>query len=52
MGNLVSSDHFGTRRLLYERPAEIWPEALPVGNSPIGAMWCSARADRPGRRTP
>ncbi|WP_328997795.1 glycoside hydrolase family 95 protein [Kribbella sp. NBC_00709] len=38
MGNLVSSDRFGTRRLLYERPAERWLEALPVGNGRIGAM--------------
>ena len=41
MGNLVSSDRFGTRRLFYERPAETWLEALPVGNGRIGAMWRS-----------
>ncbi|TCO50386.1 alpha-L-fucosidase 2 [Kribbella antiqua] len=38
MGNLVSSDRAGTQRLVYDRPAETWLEALPLGNGRIGAM--------------
>jgi alpha-L-fucosidase 2 len=38
MGNLVSSDASGVQRLYYDRPAETWLEALPLGNGRIGAM--------------
>ena len=38
MSNLVSSDRSGTQRLFYDRPAETWLEALPLGNGRIGAM--------------
>jgi alpha-L-fucosidase 2 len=38
MGNLVSSDRSSMQRLFYNRPAETWLEALPVGNGRIGAM--------------
>jgi len=38
MGNLVSSDRSGMQRLVYDRPAETWLEALPLGNGRIGAM--------------
>ncbi|GAA1520679.1 glycoside hydrolase family 95 protein [Kribbella lupini] len=40
MGDLKSSNPAGARRLLYDRPAGTWLEALPVGNGRIGAM-CS-----------
>ncbi|MFI7061395.1 glycosyl hydrolase family 95 catalytic domain-containing protein [Kribbella sp. NPDC050124] len=35
IGNLVSS---GPQRLYYDRPAETWLEALPLGNGRLGAM--------------
>ncbi|MFG1625386.1 glycoside hydrolase N-terminal domain-containing protein [Kribbella sp. NPDC049227] len=38
MGNLVSSDRSGAQRLYYDRPADTWLEALPLGNGHIGAM--------------
>lgn len=38
MGNLVSSDRSGMQRMFYDRPAETWLEALPLGNGRIGAM--------------
>ncbi|MET9271483.1 glycoside hydrolase family 95 protein [Kribbella sp. NPDC003557] len=38
MGHLVSPDSSGTRRLHYDRPADTWLEALPLGNGRIGAM--------------
>ncbi len=38
MGNLMNSDRSGTQRLCYDRPAESWLEALPLGNGRIGAM--------------
>jgi alpha-L-fucosidase 2 len=38
MGDLVSSDRSGTQRLYYDRPADTWLEALPLGNGRIGAM--------------
>jgi alpha-L-fucosidase 2 len=38
MGDLVSSNRNGTQRLYYDRPAETWLEALPLGNGHIGAM--------------
>jgi alpha-L-fucosidase 2 len=38
MSNLVSSDRPGTHRLYYDRPADRWLEALPLGNGRIGAM--------------
>ncbi|GAB2604561.1 glycoside hydrolase family 95 protein [Kribbella endophytica] len=38
MGDLKSSNPAGARRLLYDRPAGTWLEALPVGNGRIGAM--------------
>lgn len=28
----------GAQRLWYRQPAEVWTEALPVGNGPLGAM--------------
>ncbi|TCC37465.1 glycoside hydrolase family 95 protein [Kribbella capetownensis] len=38
MGNLVSSDRSGAQRMVYDRPAATWLEALPLGNGRIGAM--------------
>ncbi|MEV6283915.1 glycoside hydrolase family 95 protein [Kribbella sp. NPDC051770] len=38
MGNLKSPDPSGWRRMLYDRPAGAWLEALPLGNGRIGAM--------------
>jgi alpha-L-fucosidase 2 len=38
MGDLKSSDPAGVRRLFYDRPAETWLEALPIGNGRVGAM--------------
>src|SRR5438128_12626130 len=38
MSDLVSSDRSDGRRLLYDRPAATWLEALPLGNGRIGAM--------------
>jgi alpha-L-fucosidase 2 len=38
MGNLVSSNRSGMHRLFYDRPADTWLEASPLGNGRIGAM--------------
>ena len=38
MSDLVGSDRSAAQRLRYDRPAETWLEALPLGNGRIGAM--------------
>ncbi|TDD27755.1 glycoside hydrolase family 95 protein [Kribbella turkmenica] len=38
MGNLVGSNRAGLQRLYYDRPADTWLEALPLGNGRLGAM--------------
>ncbi|WP_350275051.1 glycoside hydrolase family 95 protein [Kribbella sp. HUAS MG21] len=38
MGNLQGSTRSAAQRLYYDRPADTWLEALPLGNGRIGAM--------------
>ncbi|MFG1905659.1 glycoside hydrolase N-terminal domain-containing protein [Kribbella sp. NPDC048928] len=38
MGDLESADPAIARRLYYDRPADTWLQALPIGNGRIGAM--------------
>ena len=37
-GSLAGVTASSDSRLWYDRPAEIWVEALPVGNGRLGAM--------------
>ncbi|MFI6680894.1 glycosyl hydrolase family 95 catalytic domain-containing protein [Kribbella sp. NPDC050470] len=38
MGDMLGPDRSGLQRLVYDRPAGTWLEALPLGNGRIGAM--------------
>jgi alpha-L-fucosidase 2 len=47
MSDLVGSDRTDGTWLRYDRPADSWLEALPLGNGRIGAMcFGGAGADR------